>query len=185
MRLERRPEDQAHEQPETSIRIKTIGINRYFNGLLRGEAIAIHGAFVDRDSLDDAWGVCGRKTITPCDISFPQALIGHMYDRGECAFRWGEIQIPIPFNSSWLYSTKVYLTRHSTKWWPETVLGTLGHLEKVPEQFRHAANLSSTDLRYNPLRSVVEKHLKFDCNDTYFEVQRSLGMDIGRLLDVT
>ena len=34
MRLERRPEDQAHERPETSIRIKTIRINRYFNGLL-------------------------------------------------------------------------------------------------------------------------------------------------------
>ena len=37
VRLEWRPEDQAHERPETSIRIKTIRINRYFNGLLMEE----------------------------------------------------------------------------------------------------------------------------------------------------
>lgn len=110
---------------------------------LRDGAVAIPGAFVDRDSLGDAWGVCGRKTITPRDISFPQGLIGYMHDRGECAFLWGEIQIPIPIKASWLYSNKTYLSRHSTGWWPETVLGTLGHLEKVPEGFRHAANLSS------------------------------------------
>ena len=47
MRHESHLEDRAHERPETSIRIKTIGINRYFNGLLTNLGASIENVLLN------------------------------------------------------------------------------------------------------------------------------------------
>jgi hypothetical protein len=146
--------------------------------------VGFSGALVDKPSFTDEWPVYGNKPVLPEELEFPQALVGYMHDKGECAFLWGEIQIPLPFKSEWLYNVKVYLTRHSIRWWPEDTLGALGHMDKVVENYRHAATLATTDLRFNPALDQIEPHLPFDCRGSYFKAQRAMGLNIGRLLDI-
>jgi hypothetical protein len=145
--------------------------------------LLIPGAIVEADELGHTWPILTNSDIDVHDVQFPEAMIGHMHNAGEVAFLCGEIRLLLPFKQRELMTMRVLLTRHSAFLWPYVCLHELGRASEIPDKYRKGCHLRTSDLRYTEHRSKVYQHLPLDPDDSYYEQQKQLGLNLERLYE--
>lgn len=167
--------------------------------------VLIAGAYVQSKEIGDTWSewpIVAHEPVDPRLVEFPEALIGFDHPDGNVAFRCGEIQIPVPMTQraipaerrlEYLLSSGesvgcVHQSQRSAYLWPITCLIALGRENEVPRVYKgvelknlRAQSLEKSDLRLSPFRAQIYEYLPFRIDQSYFEKQKQLGLDIERL----
>lgn len=148
-------------------------------------AVLIPGAIVDAKEANEIWAdwsIVGHNAVDPKKIEFPETLIGFQHPQGEIAYECGEIRIPLPLKRNQLSAINQYSARHSAFLWPFVCLWELGRRTDVPKEYK-TARIDGTDLRISPYRNQVYAYLPFKMETSYFEKQKTLGLQFERLYE--
>ena len=143
----------------------------------------IPGAFVEVDKVGTDWPIVAHVPVDVQKVQFPETLIGHMHAEGEVAFECGEIRVLIPITHEVLRREfGVYSTRHSAFLWHYVCLHQLGRGDEIPSDYPAVKNyLRNSDLRFTEHRTRIYEHLPLDINDSYYQQQAKLGLNLERL----
>jgi hypothetical protein len=142
--------------------------------------ILIGGAFVESDELGESWQIIGHSPVNPLDVEFPETIIGYLHPEGDGEFQCGEITLPLPLEGDTARRIGELKARHSGFLWHYTCLRALGRGGEVPKGYE-GATLAGSDLRNSPQRAFIYKHLPFPIELSYYEKQKMMGFDLGRL----
>ena len=72
--------------------------------------------------------------------------------------------------------------RHCAFYWHLNCLCCIGRRAEVPAKIK-GAGIEDHDLRLSPRRAETDKHLPFRMEQSYFEKQAAMGLDLSRLYD--
>ena len=144
-------------------------------------SLLIPGAFIEANEVGSSWPVVSNVPVDPRTVQFPEAMIGEMHSTGEVAFVCGEIHVLLPITLRDLESMSIMTTRHSSFLWAYVCLHQLGRGDEVPEEYVLDRDIHDSDLRATEFRERVYAYLPYDANDTYFDQQEKMGLDLSRL----
>ncbi|NNM88943.1 MAG: hypothetical protein HKL95_10545 [Phycisphaerae bacterium] len=145
--------------------------------------VLIPGACVQSKEVGAKWPIVGREPVDPRRVEFPESLVGWTHPRGEAAFQCGEIRYPIPFTENDVFKRIGALnSRLSALYWGYTCLWAMGRRAEIPSEWT-GITLAKSDLRFNPHRAEVYKHLPFPMEMSYFEKQAQMGFHVERFYE--
>jgi hypothetical protein len=130
---------------------------------------------------EGTWEIVGFEEVDPRSVEFPEGLSSEKAVKG--ALMKGECRVLFEIEFSELEKIDLPPKGNVCRVLPEIVLFQLGRKDEInnprltDKEIRNPANF---DLRFSTHRKKIFELAGLDPNETYYELSKRMGFDIGR-----